>query len=527
MNDSEFLSRDDQSLLSRRDFLRGTGAVAMGVGSVALLGLGRGRSLAPAGASAPRRGGTLTLASTGGSSADTLDANNALNVPDFPRVLALNNLLIGLGEGAPGLASEVLSNKDASVWTIRLRPGITCHNGAKFEAADVLYTFQRVANPKHPLPGASSLAPIDLANAKIVDPLTLQLPCKMPYSVLPQALANDAILMVPRGYDPKHPIGTGPFKLKSFTPGVESVMTRFDEYWLDGQPYADEFVVTDYEDSTAQVNALISGAANIADYLTEPTLSAVRNGGANVVVSHTGSYNPITMRVDMPPFNDVRVRQAFRLIADRPQFLTAVFGGYGIAGNDVFSIFDPAYDHALPQRHQDIEQAKFLLKAAGQENLSITLVTSPGIAPVVVPEATVFAQQAQAAGVKVNLQNVQATDYWSKYYEKVAFSQDNWSYAPYLIQVNAELLPSSPYNETHYDNPRYIQLYNEALRTIDPTLHTELIHEMQQIDYNSGTLLIPYFAPMFDGVGKGVGGVVPNRIGIPLDNYNSGGFWIA
>lgn len=525
MNENESSIPNDPNALSRRDFLRRSGTLAMGVGSVALVGLGRGKALVPDSAAKPRRGGTLVQASTGGSSADTLDANNGLNVPDFPRVLALNSLLIGLG-GQPGLASEVVSNKDATVWTVRLRSGVTCHNGAKFEAADVLYTFQRIVNPKRPLPGASSLAQIDLANAKILDPLTLQLPCKSPYSLLPEALANDAILMVPRGYNPRHPIGTGPFMLKSFTPGVESVMTRFDNYWVEGQPYADEFIVTDYEDSTAQVNALISGAANLADYLTYATLSSVRSGGASVIVSHTQSYNPITIRVDMPPFNDVRVRQAFRLIADRKEYLTAVFGGYGIVGNDVFSPFDPAYDHALPQREQDIDQAKHLLKAAGREDLAITLVTSLGIAPVVVPEATVFAQQAAAAGVKINLQNIQATDYWSKYYEKVPLSQDNWGGAPYLIQVNAELLPSSPYNETHYDNPRYNQLYNEALGTIDVARRTELIHEMQLIDYHSGSLLIPFFAPQFDGVGKKVHGVVPNQVGIPLDNYNSGAFWI-
>jgi peptide/nickel transport system substrate-binding protein len=519
--------------LSRRQFLQRGGATAAGATSLALIAAACGStssttSHATASSSSPRRGGTLKLASVGGSSSDTLDAQNALNIPDFPRVLALYSPLMRIDANAqlqPALATEFIPNKDSTLWTIRLRRGVVFHDGSPFTAADVLYSFRRMANPKTPLPGASFLAPLDLKATKLLDPHTLQIPCHKPYSIFPEAIANDSCLMVPTGYDPKHPIGTGPFKYESFTPGVESQFTRFEDYWVSGQPYADTLVVSDYQDSTAQANALVSGGANLADYLNQGSVSTINASGAAVIVSHTGNYNPITMRADVPPFNDVRVRQAFRLIADRPQFLNSMFGGAGTAANDVFSIYDPAYDHSLPQRQQDIPQAKALLKAAGREDLSVTLVTSSGIAPVVLSEATVFAQQASAAGVKVTIRQVDATVYWAHYYKKVPLSQDNWSYAPYLIQVASELLPTSPYNETSYDNPAYTKLYNEALAAA-PSQQEAIIHEMQSIDYNSGALLIPYFAPMFDGVGQKVGGVVPSRVGIPLDNYNTGAFWI-
>ena len=78
----------------------------------------------------------------------------------------------------------------------------------------------------------------------------------------------------------------------------------------------------------------------------------------------------------MAPFNDVRVRQAMRLLVDRKQMLDLVFKGNGTIGNDITSRWDPAYDTSIPQREQDIEQAKSLLKAAGHENLTVELSTA-------------------------------------------------------------------------------------------------------------------------------------------------------
>ncbi len=83
-----------------------------------------------------------------------------------------------------------------------------------------------------------------------------------------------------------------------------------------------------------------------------------------VVVSKTGSWYPFTMRVDQAPFNDARVRQAMRLIVDRVEMNKVCQKGLGKIGNDIFLPYDPAYDHSIPQRVQDIDQAKSLLKAA-------------------------------------------------------------------------------------------------------------------------------------------------------------------
>ena len=118
------------------------------------------------------------------------------------------------------------------------------------------------------------------------------------------------------------------------------------------------------------------------------------------MISDGGYYTPFTMRCDVAPSSDVRVRQALRYVVDREAMIKLVFGGYGLIGNDLFSVYDPDYDHAIPQREQDLDKARSLLKAAGHSNLHVALVSSP-IGPGVTDAAQVFAQQASGAGITV------------------------------------------------------------------------------------------------------------------------------
>ena len=133
------------------------------------------------------------------------------------------------------------------------------------------------------------------------------------------------------------------------------------------------------------------------NYLSQGSIAALQSGGMHVVISDTGGWGPFTMAVDQKPFDDVRVRQALRLVVDRQEMLDQVFGGKGKIGNDVFGIFDKDFPTDLPQRVQDIDQAKSLLKSAGQENLVIQLVTTPN-APGMIPAAPGVRHAGQEGG---------------------------------------------------------------------------------------------------------------------------------
>src|SRR5258706_1775157 len=286
--------------VGRRAVLRGMAAT----GALAVPGLG----MAACGSSAPSKqpgrmkikmGGTLRVALSGGSSSDTLDAQSAITTVDFARIFQLNEPLIGFGPDAhlvPILAEEITPSKDATSWVVRVRPGVTFHNGKTLTADDVIYSLRRVVNPKAPLPGAAPLAAVDAAGMRKLDSHTVRIPCHTPYAILDQTLANYYYNIVPAGYNPKAPVGTGPFKFVSFTPGQQSVFDRYASYWRNGQPYLDKVIITDFADETSQLNALTSGQADMVNQLSSAAGRTLQASGSNVVISKGGGWVPFTMR---------------------------------------------------------------------------------------------------------------------------------------------------------------------------------------------------------------------------------------
>jgi peptide/nickel transport system substrate-binding protein len=203
-----------------------------------------------------------------------------------------------------------------------------------------------------------------------------------------------------------------------------------------------------------------------------------------------------------------------------------VFDGHGTIGNDIFGIWDSDYDSSIPQRSYDPEQAKSLLKAAGHDGLTVTMVTSDVTAGAT-DMAQVYAQQASASGITVNLRQVTVTDFFGPTYLKWVLAQDVWSYGPYLPTVALSTLPSSPFNETHFADPAYTKLYGQALATLDPAQRTEIAHEMQMIDYEQGGYIIPFFPSIIDGYAPHVNGVVTSKTGQSFNNWDFAHMWLS
>jgi len=532
MDEREYGGEPDQILqardaLGRRQFLRGvaaTGALAGTSGFLAACSTGGGStgpSSSPSAAGAPRKGGSLKVGLTGGSGSDTLDPHKGLTYLDTARAQSLYQPLLQLNTHAQAefvLAEEISPHGSTSEWIIKLRPGITFHDGKPLTADDVIFTMRRIITGK--LTGANSLGPIDVKNLKAVDKHTVQVPMTSPYgSFLDQIAFWYYLYIVPAGFDPKKPNGTGPFKYQSFTPGQRSVFVRNPDYWKSGLPYVDTVTVIDFSDSASLQNALATGVIHGAGALEGPQITALQSSsGVRTVVSHTGAITPFTMRVDQAPFNDVRVRQAMRLLVNRPQLINSALNGYGTVGADVSSPYDPNYDTSL-HRDADIAQAKHLLKQAGQQNLTVQLVTSP-VATGTVAMATVLQQQAKAAGVTINLKTVDPTTFFGPNYLHWTFSQDFYNYSPYLAQVAQSLLPTSPFNETHWHLPKYIDLYHQANATADPATRKQIEHEMQQIDFTEGGYIIPAFIDALDAYSTKITGYSAAKVGQPLSDFD-------
>src|SRR5690242_21785520 len=518
--------------VSRRQLLVGAAGLAAAGGLAAACGSSSsspstGSSTGAAGA--PKRGGNFRLGVTGGGSKDIMDGQNIITKPDQARLVSAFETLLLFNENYQltnnGLAESVTQDNPKQ-YTIRLRQGIEFQNGKTMTADDVIYSFQRIGTKAFGLTGYAATATMDIGAMKKLDQYTVRLPLKTPDSTIPQTLGSYTFNMVPTGYlaYPHPQVGTGAYKLKSFSPGQQSVHTRNPNYWRSGQPYFDTVTITDFSAATAQVNGLLGGQIDAMTDLPPSQVKVVQARGMGALVSKTGGWLPICMAIDLPPFDDVRVRQAMRWIVDRPGMLEQVASGYGFVGNDLYAPFDPGYNHSLPQRKQDIAQAKSLLKAAGKANLSVDLHTTNGAAGMV-ETATVFANQAQAAGVKINVIN--DPNYYGNQYLKLAFSIEFWGTRSKHNQIKQGSMPRSPYNETHWPpksgtGSNFGSLYNQAVATTNQATRIGIEHEMQQIEYDIGGYIIPFFGGLIDGYSSKVKGLKPSKGTLNLDSFGHG-----
>ena len=517
---------------TRRQVLKG----AAGLGAAVTLGSllaacgsssTSGTSASP-GAGSPTKGGDLLVGVGPGSAKDTLDAQMSINEPDIARQFELYETLIGRDKNYQMvnlLAEEVTPSPDAMSWTIRLKEGLEFHDGKTVTADDVIYSFKRVLDPKDPKAGAEFLQGLKPSGLKKLDERTVQFNLTQPNAVFDGGLAYYQNSIVPIGYNPKKPIGTGAFKFVSWRPGLDSDFARFDNYW--GQvSYVDSVKTIEFPDDTARVNALLSGDVHMISNLPGSQIKVVQaNPDLRVLNAKGGGWIPFTMRVDVPPFNDVRVRQAMRLIVDRPQMIQLALNDQGWVGNDMYAPFDTVYASDLPQRVQDIEQAKSLLKQAGQSDLRVELPTSTDY--VGFPEsAQVMREQAKLAGVTVNVKKLDSGTYWDGYL-KFPFAQDWWYTRDYLLQTAAGTLPNAPYNETHWNDPEWVKLVREAFRTVDEAKRKELCHAAQVIEYERGGLIIWSFNNQVDAYDAKAQGVYQDKSGIPLMSWHFNTVWLA
>jgi peptide/nickel transport system substrate-binding protein len=513
--------------LDRRQFLRGvaaTGAVAGAGGLLAACSSSSSPSGSTAVSHSPKRGGNLKVGLTGGSGSDTVDPHKGLTYTDSSRLQSLYSPLVQLDANAQleyMLAESITpENANFTEWTIKLKPGITFHSGKPLTADDVVFTFNRIVSNK--LSGTNPLGPIDLKNTKALDTHTVSVKMTSPYSSFVNQVAASWVYLyiAPVGFTGKAPWdGTGPFVFKSFTPGTQSVVTRNPNYWRTGLPYADTLTIIDFADTVSLADALMTGVVHSAGTLDGPQIASLSNtSGVTAVASKAGGIVPFTMRVDQPPFHDVRVRQAMRLLVDRAQMIDSALDGYATVASDVFSPFDPDFD-PTQVRHTDIAKAKSLLKAAGQSDLTVTLTTSQ-IATGTVAMATVLAEQAKVAGVKIKISNVPSGTFFGPNYLKWNFAQDYYNYFPYLPQVAESMLAASPFNETHTANASYTNLYNQANAT-EPgsSREKELLHEMQKFDFDEGGYIIPAFIDSLDAYSDKIKGYTAAKIGQPLSNF--------
>ena len=516
---------------SRRGFLAAGGG---GIGAVLLAACAGGSSSSAtsqstAAASTPKRGGLLRVGSIG-ATADTLDPQHVTSDMDQERNQNVYDSLRYLRPSLPyaydwGLAESIELNAAATVATVKLRSGVEFHNGKSLTADDLIFTMQRMLNPSNPGGAAASFGAVSAKAMKKLDNLTVQFNLSKPDSMFASRWGSAQTSIIPVGFNPAKPVGTGPWKVKSFTPGSRSVMVRNPNYWMSGEPYLDQLEIIDFTDNTSRVAALLSGQIDAVDSVDPTDLTQVPASGYTKMITKSGFYQPITMRVDRAPFNDVRVRQAMRYIVNRPQMIAQAYSGYATVANDMPFPSDPAYPH-YPQRVQDIDMAKSLLKAAGHENLAITFTTAAENGGMVAM-AQVFAQQASAAGVKVTVNDITPTAFDAGF-QSWPFTNNYWAANVMGTGYSGRFLPTSGLNDSHWNDPTATALYEDLLKTTDQAKQNTYASQIFNIFYNEGPDVIHTFKDNIDLFSSKFSGFVPFEAnGWSLGSWRYRSVWIS
>lgn len=523
--------------LTRRSVLK---HAASGAGLLAVPGLlaACGSSSSPSSSSSttadagtPRRGGTLRVGFVGGGTAETLDPHGGNTTIDIGRSQVLYEKLFDQygprGAVGPTLADSLEPNATADVWTLKLKPNVLWHDGRPLTVDDVIFTFDRILDPKNRLGGASDIGFIDRKRMKKVDDLTLTLGFNTPIADPKPSFASRFVFIIQNGFtDFAHPIGTGPFKFVSWTVGKQSKFVAFKDYRESGRPYVDELDYVSIADGTARFNALRSGQVDAIENLQASQVNSLGSDpNVKVLSSPTGGMVTLVMDNQKSPTSDRRVRQALRLLLDREQMVKNVLSGYGKVGNDLFSPFDPLYAADIEQRTYDPEQAKSLLRAAGQEGLAIDLFSST-VAVGMLESAQAFAEQAKAGGVNVSVKQSPADSYYTDKYMKVPFFQTQWGNYPLDSMIALSTQSTAPYNESRYKNPAFDKLWKDARSTLDEASRRDKYHQLQQMLHDDGGYGIWGFANTLDGYRSNVHGLTPNPAR-PLGYFAFKDVWLS
>jgi peptide/nickel transport system substrate-binding protein len=416
---------------------------------------------------------------------------------------------------SPVLAESWAVSPDGKTWTFKLRHGVKFHSGKPFTAADVVYTFKRFFDPNLGSGAKAVLAFMDPDGIKAVDDYTVSFTTKNPVAEFPVLITNKFTNIVPDGatHDQLrlHEDGTGPFMQEQFTPNAPvRILKKNPDYWNAGQPKADCLRVTVAQEPVAAVSAIKAGEVDLVLNVDPSVISALKDD-PNVQLLQTGASNSMTvsMWVDHAPFDNVKVRQALKLVVDRQAMLDTVLLGFGEVGADSpVPLSAPAsYTKEAPKR--DVAKAKELLAEAGyKDGLKFDLYTAEGV-PGMVRMAQVYAEMAKDAGIDINVIVTPADSYWDNTWLKQPILTGAWSMRPPGEGLAIAYTQDAKWPETHWKRPDYDALLLKANTTVDPAERNKLYQDAGKMLADEGGLILPMFVHQVLALRKGCTGYTP------------------
>lgn len=458
-------------------------------------------------ASEPKKGGTLKLGMGGGSSTDSMDPATVTDSVGISQCFTTYNYLVELDaerNPVPELAESWEAEPGARKWIFKLRRGVEFHNGKTLEAEDVAYSINRHLGPDAETGASGIVAGINRVYAD--DKHTVIFELDEGNADLPYVVSDYHLGIVPDGFeDWDNPIGTGPYRMEHYDPGVESLHVRNENYWKEGRAHADSVEYTIINDSTARTSALRAGQVHAINRVPRRTAEMLsRVGELEILSSAAGQHYTLPMHTQEGPLTDANLRLALAYAIDRDTLVDTVMHGFGRKGNDnPIPEIDPFFHTELEQRPYDPDRAKHYLQQAGEDRFSITLHTSEAAFAEAVDTAVLFQEAARAANIEVDVKREPADGYWSDVWMNVPFCMSYWggrATADMMFAVAFKC--GGSWNESFFCDDEFDSLLGEARVTLDEAKRRDMYWRMQEILNEQVPSMIPLFGDFVDGYRK-------------------------
>jgi peptide/nickel transport system substrate-binding protein len=386
--------------------------------------------------------------------------------------------------------------------TFFLRRGVMFHDGSAFTCADAQYSLDKLADPKRANPTfVGVLSPV-YEKSTCTDDFTLALSLKQPSAAIVTLLSGAHAVIMKQGIaesvnrnDAKFLMGTGPFKFKSYTPGVDFQAERNPNYWKPGQPYIQGYravVMADLTKIFASFRARQLTMTGIGRHLERPEAEILQRDfpDAVVAIGPRATWDNFVMNVSKPPFNDVRVRKAVALTTDREKMIEIAVEGWGVPGGYI----GPHTSYGLPpeelqkypqfstdMKKREAEAKRLLAEAGYAKGLDVQLMLRRG--PLYERGALSRQDDLKKVGINLKIDLVDTATNLDRQKKgdfqvytapaSVHMDDPDLYYARFTCQAVS--------NYAKYCNPEFDKLFEEQSRTFEDEKRTEITRKMERI----------------------------------------------
>ena len=505
----DLASQTRQGKLDRREFIKR--AAALGIAAPFATSL-LSQSVQ---AATPKKGGKIIMGLGYGSTTDSLipgaNENGFLSTLSYGYQNQLTEI-DNNGRTIPELAESFEANADATTWTFKLRQGVEFHNGKTMTADDVIPSFNHHRGEDTKSAGKAFLIPVTSITKKGKYEVEFKLtegnadfPSIVSSGQFPIVPATDGVL------DWQSYVGTGGYTLESFEPGVRASLKRNPNYFKSDRAHFDEIEMLSLLDTTSRQNAIMNGSVHSISRVDPKTVHLMARVNKLKIVEATGTLHyTFPMRVNVAPFDNYDLRMAVKLSVDREALVQKILLNHGALGNDhPISTANPYHNGDLPQRSYDPDKARFHLKKAGMEGVTLDLSTSDAAFAGAVDAALLMKDSAAKAGLNINVVREPKDGYWSNVWNKKPWSACYWSGRPTEDWMfSAAYTAGGKWNDTAWETgpaaDRFNKLVVLARAELDTKKRRELYYECQAIVNDDGGALVPMFANFIMALDKSV-----------------------